>query len=359
MQQCIDHHAAFAGNACGLCQRDVGAQADGAKHQVGCHHFAIAQGGCQAGGAVVQGLHRGAKVPDHAQRLQGRAHLFARACGQQGRERPLGRVHHVHRVAALQQVVGKFAADQARAHDEHGFGRLAQLLLKARQVAQVVDGLRKRCRVTLQGHVNGVRASGQHQMAVGQGLRGAVGGAERQGLGLGGNALHLRMGQERHVQGFGHFGGRRGDELVGAALLGAGVGQRGLGVKVAAVGGDQHDGRVSVEFAEFACRRPARQSGADDDQRRGAGARLGDGDSAHSDHHDFKVGLGHAAVWARPALGHVGPQGASGNAVFGAASGLVVHKATHDADIGFHGFFFKNGNRVGVYLAATVARMAW
>jgi uncharacterized membrane protein len=126
--------------------------------------------------------------------------------------------------------------------------------------------------------------------------------------------------------------------LLGGALLCAGVGQRGFGVKVTAVGRDQHDGRAGVELAKLPGRCPTRQTGANDDQGARALRCVWGGDRVHLDRHHFKVGLGHAAVRTGPGLGHIGPQGSGGEAVFGAASGLVVHKATHDADIGFHGF---------------------
>jgi hypothetical protein len=51
----------------------------------------------------------------------------------------------------------------------------------------------------------------------------------------------------------------------------------------------------------------------------------------------FKVGLGNAAIWALPRLRYIGPQGAGGNAVFWAASGLVVHKAANNAQVCLHG----------------------
>jgi hypothetical protein len=51
----------------------------------------------------------------------------------------------------------------------------------------------------------------------------------------------------------------------------------------------------------------------------------------------FKVGLGNAAVWALPGLRHIPPQGTGRNAVFWAASGLVVHKAANNAQVCLHG----------------------
>jgi hypothetical protein len=51
---------------------------------------------------------------------------------------------------------------------------------------------------------------------------------------------------------------------------------------------------------------------------------------------DFKVCFSHTAIRAGPAGGNIGPARACGNAVFWAASGFVIHKATHDAKIGFH-----------------------
>jgi hypothetical protein len=55
------------------------------------------------------------------------------------------------------------------------------------------------------------------------------------------------------------------------------------------------------------------------------------------DRNDLEVRFGYATVRALPALGHIGPQGAGRNAVFGAAGSFVIHKAANDADIGFHG----------------------
>jgi len=58
--------------------------------------------------------------------------------------------------------------------------------------------------------------------------------------------------------------------------------------------------------------------------------------AALSDFNVFKVRLGHAAVRAGPARGHIGPQRAGGDTVLRSPCGLVVHKTTHDTNISFH-----------------------
>src|SRR5512137_202533 len=52
----------------------------------------------------------------------------------------------------------------------------------------------------------------------------------------------------------------------------------------------------------------------------------------------LEIGLGHAAVGAAPALGHVGPAGAGRDPVLGVAGRFVVDVAANDAlpDFGFH-----------------------
>jgi hypothetical protein len=55
------------------------------------------------------------------------------------------------------------------------------------------------------------------------------------------------------------------------------------------------------------------------------------------DRNDLEICFGHAAVRALPALGHIGPKGSGGDAVFRATGSFVIHKAANDTDIGFHG----------------------
>ena len=50
----------------------------------------------------------------------------------------------MHAMAAQQQVIREFAADQASANDQHGFGRSTQGLMKSRQILQLVDRLHLR-----------------------------------------------------------------------------------------------------------------------------------------------------------------------------------------------------------------------
>ena len=120
-------------------------------------------------------------------------------------------------------------------------------------------------RVALHRHPDRLRAGGQHQAAVGQGLRRvALRGVHAAACHV--DAIHLGVRQQGHLQGVRHFGRRGADQLFGGALLREGVGQRGFGVKIAAVTGDHHHRRGGVELAELAHRGPACQTRADDDE---------------------------------------------------------------------------------------------
>ena len=126
----IHHDAALALQACRLCQCRVGAQADGAQHQVGLQTLAVGQRDEHgAGGGLVDRCHGGAKVPLHTQACQGSLKLGAGLGWQQRRDRCGRGIDQLHRVPGAGKVIGKFAADQPGAHDQYpGLGRLGRTL---------------------------------------------------------------------------------------------------------------------------------------------------------------------------------------------------------------------------------------
>ena len=82
----------------------------------------------------IQTLHRGAQMPEHTMGLQSLLQLLAGTGGQQQCQGPGRGIDHMDTIAADQQIVGEFAADQACAYDQHGFGRSTQRLVKLGQI---------------------------------------------------------------------------------------------------------------------------------------------------------------------------------------------------------------------------------
>jgi len=82
-----------------------------------------------AGGGLVDRCHGGAKVPLNTQACQGSSKLGTGLGRQQRRDRCGCGIDQLHRVPGAGKVIGKFAADQPGAHDQHpGLGRLGRTL---------------------------------------------------------------------------------------------------------------------------------------------------------------------------------------------------------------------------------------
>jgi hypothetical protein len=122
------------------------------------------------------------------------------------------------------KVIGKFAADQPGAHDQHpGLGRLGRSHsqktgVESCKVVQAVDRQHVFGRVARQRQANGMGAGGQHQVTVSQlTLPSAHQVLSRV------NGQYLGVRQQGDLQRLGHARCWRGDQLRRAALLGKGV----------------------------------------------------------------------------------------------------------------------------------------
>ena len=247
---------------------------------------------------------------------------MARVFRQQSSQGARRRIDHLHLETGNDQVVGELTADQACAHDQHAGTRL-QAFAQQRIVFELVDRQHLVGRVALQRNADRVCAMRQHQLAVVQhalvGVQLPRREVDRHSLGVG---LQL------HLVGGGQVGSHAIAQLIGLLALGERGGQSGLGISIPRRSRDHHHRHLRIVFAQLLDGGPCGQAAADHD----------DGMGVHgSDLDHFEISLGHAAIGAGPIGGHIGPLGAWGDAVFGAARGLVINEAAHDADIGVGG----------------------
>ncbi len=133
----------------------------------------------------------------------------------------------------MQQVIGKLAADQPGAEDQHVALALRGLAETA-VVEQIVDGEDGLLRITGNRHVDGLRAPGNDQVTVGHGLAAdpdaTVGRVK---------ARHLGVGANFGVELDGHRPGHRHAERVGILVHGEAGGEHRLGIGTAVVSGNQ------------------------------------------------------------------------------------------------------------------------
>ena len=208
--------------------------------------------------AVVHGLGQRPEVEAHAQVFQATPYGGGRRLRQQHRQATAHGLHQAHLEAAVGEVIGEFAADQAAA--ENGDLALAlQGLAETAVIHQIVDREHLADGVAFQRRRPGVRAQGQHQTAVIQVIIG-----QQHTLFVGVDAGHMDAGAHRHVELLGHLLGGRHGQLIGGFFLGEAGGEHGLGVITPVVGGEHHHRRLFIQLAEFLDRVEAGQAGADD-----------------------------------------------------------------------------------------------
>ena len=269
LQMVVHHHAALTGQPRRLRQRQVSAKTNGTQHHIGSQRMAVGQRDFKRGSVTlicfVHRSDRAAQVPVHTQPTEGRFELRTGLRGQQRSHGPVCGVGHADRQARPCQIVGKFTANQPRAHDHDALGFCVVLGdepgVQGGEIAQRVHRQHVVCSITGQWHANRLCTGGEHQLAVTVLARI---GAHRSSLRV--NSGNAGVGQERDVLGGGHFCRLGAHQLGGGTALGKRVRQGRLGVEVAAVSGDHEHRSGGVEFAKLACHGPTRQTGTNDDQ---------------------------------------------------------------------------------------------
>ncbi len=240
-------------------------QADGRQHHVGLDADTIGQLGHQTTGQPLAGIlimHRLGQRPQveaHPQPFQPPLHRRGRGFRQKFGQTAPQRLHQRDAEAAIGQVIGKFAADQPAAQHRHGLFAVQRLTQPA-VVHQVIDGKHLTRRVTLQRRRPGIRAQGQHQLAVVQMVVGQQhalpGGVETGDPNL---RAHFDVELLGNLLDAGH------GQFIGGFFLGEAGRQHGLGIGAAIVGGEHDHRRFLVQLAEFLERVETGQAGTDDD----------------------------------------------------------------------------------------------
>ena len=245
-----------------LGQGDARAQADGGQHHIGFNARAVGQLGDQlVVVAVIHRLGQGAKVEGHAQIRQATTHGGRGRFRQQQRQTTALGFHQGHRIATVGQVIGKLTANQTPTEDGDFLGAL-QGSAEFAVIHQVIDGEHVAHGIAFQRRRPGIRAQGQHQLAVVQVV-------VRQQHALAGriDLCHVHIGAHFHIELLGNLLRRGHAQVISGFFLGKTGGQHGLGIVTAVVTGEHDDGRVLVQLAEFLDGVEAGKAGTDDDDR--------------------------------------------------------------------------------------------
>jgi hypothetical protein len=145
-----------------LGERNARPQAHGRQHHVTGDALSTGQFDFDTLAFGVDRLRGGAEMKTHSCLCQRLVHQRAGNRRQQPPQRLRTRIDDIHLKAAGDQIVGKFATDQAGAKNRHT-PRACQTLSKLRVVLQVVDRQHLIRRIALQRQADRVRAQRQHQ----------------------------------------------------------------------------------------------------------------------------------------------------------------------------------------------------
>ena len=229
------------------------------EHDIDPQYVAVGQCDGIALFGAIHGLRAGAEMPLHAERGEPGLQQRAAFRGQQPAQCLLRNVDDVHAVALGGEVVGEFTADQTGADDGDAFFA-GDGGAEARVIVKVVDGQDAAGRISCDLHADLVGAQRQHQFRVSQlfitdadGVRGGVDGVDAGVRAHGGVQLRGHLFRRVQRNGFGCF------------FRSQRIGQHGLGIKRAAVAGEDDQRGGGVEFAQFLGGVVTREAAADDD----------------------------------------------------------------------------------------------